>query len=299
MWAVRREAPGDKLGGGRADQLPARGALGETVRRLLDDGAIELVTGFHTREITKRDGRLELRDGARALLADEVIATTGFRPDLSLLAELRLDLDDRVEAPRDARSADRPQRPLLRVGAAARRRGALPPRRGHLRCRHEELRPRADLPAAHRLRAGPLRRRRPRRRLAGRPQGRASSSPRPACATAASPPAPRSPPPARRAAAPAPRTRRSPPPRERTPAHARAARRPSPPAPLAGLGDRRRAVGHRDRLLGHPLLRLRGLPAPDAARARLLHRPAHRRLLTRAAALRRRRPRRRSLPRRP
>ena len=33
-------------------------------------------------------------------VADEVIATTGFRPDLSLLAELRLDLDDRVEAPR-------------------------------------------------------------------------------------------------------------------------------------------------------------------------------------------------------
>ena len=40
------------------------------------------------------------RDGERELVADEVIATTGFRPDLSLLAELRLDLDDRVEAPR-------------------------------------------------------------------------------------------------------------------------------------------------------------------------------------------------------
>jgi hypothetical protein len=100
VWAVRRGAPGEKLGGGRADQLPARGALGETVRRLLDDGAIELVTGFHTREIAELAGRLELRDGARALIADEVIATTGFRPDLTLLAELRLDLDDRVEAPR-------------------------------------------------------------------------------------------------------------------------------------------------------------------------------------------------------
>jgi len=100
VWAVRRDAPGDKLGGGRADQLPARGALGETVRRLLDDGAIELVTGFHTRAIAERDGRLEISDGARALIADEVIAATGFRPDLSLLGELRLDLDDRVEAPR-------------------------------------------------------------------------------------------------------------------------------------------------------------------------------------------------------
>jgi hypothetical protein len=101
VWAVRRDAPDDKLGGGSADQLPARGALGETVRRLVeDDGSIELVTGFHTRAITERDGRLEVSDGGQALQADEVIATTGFRPDLSLLSELRLDLDDRVEAPR-------------------------------------------------------------------------------------------------------------------------------------------------------------------------------------------------------
>ncbi len=39
-------------------------------------------------------------DGERVLVADEVIAATGFRPDLSLLGELRLDLDDRVEAAR-------------------------------------------------------------------------------------------------------------------------------------------------------------------------------------------------------
>ena len=37
VWAVRRDAPGDKLGGGSADQLPERGALGETVRRLVED----------------------------------------------------------------------------------------------------------------------------------------------------------------------------------------------------------------------------------------------------------------------
>jgi hypothetical protein len=33
-------------------------------------------------------------------VADEVIAATGFRPDLEMLRELRLDLDDRVEAAR-------------------------------------------------------------------------------------------------------------------------------------------------------------------------------------------------------
>ena len=43
---------------------------------------------------------------------------------------------------------------------------------------------------------------------------------------------------------------------------------------IARVGDRRRALGHRDGLLGRPLLRLRGLPAADAARARLLGRPS-------------------------
>ena len=101
VWAVRRDAPGDKLGGGRADQLPERGALGETVRRLVEDtGAVQLVTGFQTRRVTARGERIAISDGARELVVDEVIATTGFRPDLAVLGELRLDLDDRVEAPR-------------------------------------------------------------------------------------------------------------------------------------------------------------------------------------------------------
>jgi thioredoxin reductase len=99
VWAIRGAAPGRKYGGGDDDQLPARGALGEAVQRLVEDGSIELIGGFHTRAVTEHGGRLVLSDGERQLVADEVIAATGFRPDLSLLGELRLDLDDRVEAP--------------------------------------------------------------------------------------------------------------------------------------------------------------------------------------------------------
>jgi hypothetical protein len=58
------------------------------------------VTGFQTRTVSSRGERIALGDGERTLVADEVIATTGFRPDLSVLRELRLDLDDGVEAPR-------------------------------------------------------------------------------------------------------------------------------------------------------------------------------------------------------
>ena len=100
-WAIRGEAPGRKYGGGEDDQLPARGALGAAIRGLVEDGSIELHSGFQTRAVASRDGHLTLVDGERTLTADEVIAATGFRPDLSLLGELRLDLDDRVEAARE------------------------------------------------------------------------------------------------------------------------------------------------------------------------------------------------------
>ncbi|MBJ7519028.1 MAG: FAD-dependent oxidoreductase [Solirubrobacteraceae bacterium] len=100
VWAIRGGAPGRKYGGGGADQLPARGALGDAVRGLVDKGAIELHAGFSTREVRRGGDRIVLADGDREIVVDEVIAATGFRPDLGLLSELRLDLDDRVEAAR-------------------------------------------------------------------------------------------------------------------------------------------------------------------------------------------------------
>jgi thioredoxin reductase len=98
LWAIRGGAPGRKYGGGGDDQLPARGALGATVRGLVDEGSVALISGFHTRSVTAFEGGLVLADGERELVANEVIAATGFRPDLEMLRELRLDLDDRVEA---------------------------------------------------------------------------------------------------------------------------------------------------------------------------------------------------------
>jgi hypothetical protein len=100
VWAIRGGDPGRAFGGGDADQLPARAALGEAIRDLVDDGDIELVTGFHTDGVRSEVGRVVVADGDRRLVADEVIAATGFRPDLTVLGELRLELDDRVEAPR-------------------------------------------------------------------------------------------------------------------------------------------------------------------------------------------------------
>ncbi|WP_033221928.1 NAD(P)-binding domain-containing protein [Kitasatospora phosalacinea] len=102
VWVLRRGLTGSTYGGGAADQLPARGALGLAAKAAVEDGRATALTGFRTAAVERAaDGRLTLvaEDGARAEGLDEVVALTGLRPDLSFLAELRLALDDRLQAP--------------------------------------------------------------------------------------------------------------------------------------------------------------------------------------------------------
>jgi len=101
-WVLRRGAVGDTFGGGDADQLPARGALGSRARAAVESGLITVVTGFRT-EVVERDtdGRLTLLSsgGQRIEQVDEVVTLSGFRPDLTWLSEIRLDLDPTLQAP--------------------------------------------------------------------------------------------------------------------------------------------------------------------------------------------------------
>lgn len=101
VWAIRRPVIGQLLGGARNDELKERGKLGARVRALLDAGRLELVTGFHVDRITRTPEGLVAASGARELPAvDEIVAATGFRPDWSILSEVRLDLDPAVQSPR-------------------------------------------------------------------------------------------------------------------------------------------------------------------------------------------------------
>lgn len=102
LWVLRRGQVGDSYGGGEADQLPARGALGIRVREAVQDGRIEVVTGFRTIAVEDdADGRVQLvaADGRRLAGLDRIVCVTGFRPDLSFLSEVRLELDSRLQAP--------------------------------------------------------------------------------------------------------------------------------------------------------------------------------------------------------
>lgn len=105
VWLLRRAETGDAFGGGDNDQLEARGALGKRARRAVEAGPVEVVTSFRTTDVTSDgpggDGRLTLTgvDGRTVAGVDEVIVVTGFRPDLSWLSEVRLDLDPVLSSP--------------------------------------------------------------------------------------------------------------------------------------------------------------------------------------------------------
>jgi hypothetical protein len=102
VWAIRAATPAQAYGGGNADELPARGQLGTRLQAMVGSGAVQLVTGFSTARLEVLDGRrlrVHAADG-RTLEVDRLIPATGFRPDLSVLSEVRLDLDPAVDAPR-------------------------------------------------------------------------------------------------------------------------------------------------------------------------------------------------------
>ncbi len=103
-WAIRRGRVA--FGGGGADELPQRGALGQRAREAVEAGVVELVTGFRTARVRREREQVVLvgEDGTQLDRADAVVALTGFRPDLSFLSEVRLDLDPTLEAPRSIAS---------------------------------------------------------------------------------------------------------------------------------------------------------------------------------------------------
>lgn len=106
-WAVRGGSPRRLYGGGADDQLPARGLLGTRLREAVESGLVTLQTRTSIERIDPVAPGAEpvrvqgaTRDGVLDLEVDTIVGATGFRPDLDVLREVRLDLDPVVESPR-------------------------------------------------------------------------------------------------------------------------------------------------------------------------------------------------------
>ncbi|MFB9074763.1 NAD(P)-binding domain-containing protein [Citricoccus parietis] len=103
-WAVRSADVSSVYGGEDRDELAARGALGTRLRRLVDSGVIEIHTSFTITNFTTTEHGFSVHastpTGEQTLAVDRVVPATGFRPDLGMLSELRLEMDPAVDAPR-------------------------------------------------------------------------------------------------------------------------------------------------------------------------------------------------------
>ncbi len=102
-WIIRN-ASAARVSASDDDELPGRASLGQRVNRLVKGGYVTLVDSFEilrlqptetgVRLIGNRNGQLENVD------VDLVVNATGFRPNLDMLREIRLELDEVVEAPK-------------------------------------------------------------------------------------------------------------------------------------------------------------------------------------------------------
>ncbi|MBS0514290.1 MAG: NAD(P)-binding domain-containing protein [Proteobacteria bacterium] len=93
-WAVRRPSLRRVLGGGENDQLKERGQLGMHIAELVANNVIAVHTNIYVDRIDRTAHGLIARSGETTLPPiDEIVASTGFRPDFSILDEVRLNLD--------------------------------------------------------------------------------------------------------------------------------------------------------------------------------------------------------------
>lgn len=101
-WLIRN-AQAVRVSSSPDDELADRAKLGSRVDQAVADGRINVVDGFEIIR-ARRNGKVELvgRRGDDIVVhaTDVVVNATGFRPDLGILREIRLELDDIVEAPK-------------------------------------------------------------------------------------------------------------------------------------------------------------------------------------------------------
>jgi thioredoxin reductase len=110
-WVIRN-ATAARVATAPDDDLQARASIGARVDALVASGRITLVDRFEIVRLSRgsRDGHAAASSGVRitgrrgdgleTIGADRIVNATGFRPNLEMLREIRLELDEIVEAPK-------------------------------------------------------------------------------------------------------------------------------------------------------------------------------------------------------
>ncbi|MFZ3590557.1 NAD(P)-binding domain-containing protein [Bacillus sp. DJP31] len=102
-WVLRKTNVASVYGGQENDQLPARGELGIRIQRLVESENIKVITPFYIEQLKMNGDKVTVigeLEGEEVSFhdVDEIIVSTGFRPDTSFSSEVRISLDDSVES---------------------------------------------------------------------------------------------------------------------------------------------------------------------------------------------------------
>lgn len=106
-WIMRSTNLAKVFGGGENDQLEARGELGERAKKAVEKGLVTLHTPFLLQRIERSKGvhNLEVignvQGTSKSVTVDRIIGTTGFRPDLNIIREVRTAIDPAIESVAD------------------------------------------------------------------------------------------------------------------------------------------------------------------------------------------------------
>lgn len=102
FWVLRTANVSSSFGGGTSDELSARGQLGTRLKNSVEAGMFHIIAPFFISEIEKGDDGLVVTgrtpNGLESVVVDEIISTTGARPNLDMLRELRLDINNSLES---------------------------------------------------------------------------------------------------------------------------------------------------------------------------------------------------------
>ncbi|MGG6357902.1 FAD-dependent oxidoreductase [Peribacillus frigoritolerans] len=102
-WVLRKKQIHEVYGGQENDGLAARGELGIRIQQLVESGRINILTPFHINEVYPTNDKITVvgeLNGEEFTIGDidEMVVSTGFRPDTSFLKEIRINLDSAVES---------------------------------------------------------------------------------------------------------------------------------------------------------------------------------------------------------
>ncbi|MCY8937995.1 NAD(P)-binding domain-containing protein [Peribacillus frigoritolerans] len=102
-WVLRKKQIHEVYGGQENDGLAARGELGIRIQQLVESGRINILTPFHINGVYPTNDKITVvgeLSGEEFTIGDidEMVVSTGFRPDTSFLNEVRINLDSTVES---------------------------------------------------------------------------------------------------------------------------------------------------------------------------------------------------------